>query len=100
MKKSAIAGLCTLGLLVAAGAYEGIAIASDPLTLAEFNEIKAGSSVRTLLRYASTCQQENKTEPADNYPVTWTCYGADGSSNAVFFYSEGVLFSKSQTGLQ
>lgn len=99
MKKSAIAGICSLGLLVAVAVYEGNAAASDPLTLAEYQMIKAGSSEKTLLRYASTCQQEDESEPSDGYPVTWTCYGADGTSSAVFFYSEGVLFSKAETGL-
>ncbi|GAU70392.1 hypothetical protein SSP35_19_00280 [Streptomyces sp. NBRC 110611] len=102
MTKSAIAGLCGLGLglLVAIGAYEGFAAAGDPLTLAEYQQIKAGSDEKTLFRYASTCQQEHEASPADGYPVTWTCYGADGTSNAVFFYSDGVLFSKAETGLR
>lgn len=98
MKKSAIAGGCILGLFVIAGAYQGTAATSDPLTLAEFHRLKAGSSEKLLFTYASTCQQDSEKLP-DDYPVTWTCYGADGSSNAVFFYSEGVLFSKAQTGL-
>ncbi|MGW1376861.1 hypothetical protein ACWD6P_21670 [Streptomyces sp. NPDC002446] len=100
MKKSAIAGVSILGLLVAVGAYEGCAATNDPLTLAEYQQIKAGSSDKTLSRFASTCQQESETEPADGYPVTWTCYGADGVGSAVFFYSEGELFSKTETGLQ
>ncbi|MFG2140082.1 hypothetical protein [Streptomyces sp. NPDC048650] len=100
MKKSAIAGVSILGLLVIAGAYEGSALTSDPLTLAEFQRIKAGSRQKALLKFASTCQKESETGPADGYPTTWTCYGADGSSSAVFFYSEGVLFSKAETGLQ
>ncbi|MEU9123157.1 hypothetical protein AB0C96_25390 [Streptomyces sp. NPDC048506] len=100
MTKSAIAGICSLGLLLAAGAYAGSAVASDPLTLAEYQQIKAGSSEKVLFRYASTCQQEDKSQPGDGYPITWTCYGADGTSSAVFFYSEGVLFSKAETGLQ
>ncbi|MFJ9417123.1 hypothetical protein ACIRPT_23455 [Streptomyces sp. NPDC101227] len=100
MKKSAIAGIFLLTLLLAVGIYKASALTSDPLTLAEFNEIKAGSSEQTLLRYASTCQQESEAGDTRGYPVTWTCYGADGSSNAVFFYSEGELFSKAQTGLQ
>ncbi|MEU5237159.1 hypothetical protein ACFW9M_23305 [Streptomyces lydicus] len=99
MKKSAIAGICSLCLLAAAVAYESSAAANDPLTLAEYEQIKAGSSQQTLFRFASTCQQEDESEPGDGYPVTWTCYGADGTSSAVFFYSKGVLFSKSQTGL-
>ncbi|AJT62087.1 hypothetical protein [Streptomyces chattanoogensis] len=99
MKKSAIAGVCLLGLFAVAAAYEGSTLANDPLTLAEYNQIKAGSKAKILLRFANTCQQEDETEHT-GYPVTWTCYGADGSSNAVFFYSEGVLFSKAQTGLQ
>ncbi|GES28351.1 hypothetical protein AB0G60_00520 [Streptomyces angustmyceticus] len=98
MKKSAIAGVCVLGLLVIAGAYQGSAATSDPLTLAEYHKLKAGSSQKLLFTYASTCQQDSE-KVADDYPVTWTCYGADGSSSAVFFYSEGVLFSKAQTGL-
>ncbi|MDT0456338.1 hypothetical protein RM550_11375 [Streptomyces sp. DSM 41527] len=98
MKKSAIAGVCILGLLVIAGAYQGSTASTDPLTLAEYQKIKAGSSEKILFTYASTCQQESE-KPAEDYPLTWTCYGADGSSSAVFFYSEGVLFSKAQTGL-
>ncbi|MGX1761454.1 hypothetical protein ACWIG5_31870 [Streptomyces lydicus] len=98
MKKSAIAGGCILGLLVIAGAYQGSTASTDPLTLAEYHKIKAGSSQKTLFTYASTCQRENE-KPVEGYPLTWTCYGADGSSSAVFFYSEGVLFSKAQTGL-
>ncbi|MFG2290649.1 hypothetical protein ACGFOU_31785 [Streptomyces sp. NPDC048595] len=100
MKKSVIAGVGALGLLMAAGVYEVSAATSDPLTLAEYWKIKAGSSQKTLLKYANTCQQETEAEPAENYPVTWTCYGVDGISSAVFFYSEGELFSKTQTGLQ
>ncbi|ARF59086.1 hypothetical protein [Streptomyces gilvosporeus] len=100
MKKSAIAGLGLLGLLAAAGAYESSTLASDPMSLAEYNAIKVGSSEKDLLRYATTCQQEDKAAPGDGYPVTWTCYGADGSSNAVFFYSRGQLFSKSESGLE
>ncbi|MGW7578154.1 hypothetical protein [Streptomyces sp. NPDC054765] len=98
MKKSAIAGGCILGLLVIAGAYQGSAVANDPLTLAEYERIGAGSSEKVLFTFANTCQQESE-KLADSYPVTWTCYGADGSSSAVFFYSEGVLFSKAETGL-
>ncbi|TJZ58922.1 hypothetical protein FCH28_01840 [Streptomyces piniterrae] len=98
MKKSAIAGGCVLGLLVIAGACKGSATAGDPLTLAEYQKIKAGSSAETLFRYATTCQQDGETQPADGYPTTWTCFGTDGSS-AVFFYSEGELFSKAQSGL-
>ncbi|MFG2533276.1 hypothetical protein [Streptomyces sp. NPDC048516] len=98
MKKSAIAGGCILGLLVIAGAYQGSTSTTDPLTLAEYEKIKAGSSEKTLFTYASTCQRDSE-RPAEGYPLTWTCYGADGSSSAVFFYSEGVLFSKAQTGL-
>jgi len=99
VKKSAIAGGSLLGLLVIAGAYQGFAVSSDPLTLAEYRKIKAGSSQKLLRAYANTCQQDGESEPGGRYPVTWTCYGADGSSNAVFFYSEGVLFSKAETGL-
>ncbi|GLW18741.1 hypothetical protein ACFXN2_04925 [Streptomyces kronopolitis] len=99
MKKSAIAAGSLLGVLVIAGAYQGFAVASDPLTLAEYRKIRAGSTEQLLRTYASTCQQDGETEPGGRYPVTWTCYGADGSSNAVFFYSEGVLFSKAETGL-
>ncbi|MEU5209025.1 hypothetical protein [Streptomyces sp. NPDC020742] len=99
MKTSVIAGLCSLALLVGIGIYEGSAAADDPLTLAEYQKIKAGSSEQTLLQYATTCQQEDKAQPHDGYPITWTCYGADGASSAVFFYSKGVLFSKAQTGL-
>ncbi|MFG2827530.1 hypothetical protein ACGFWI_08715 [Streptomyces sp. NPDC048434] len=98
MKKSAIAGGCILGLLVIAGAYQGSSATSDPLTLAEYEKLKAGSREKTLFAYASTCQQDSE-KVADSYPITWTCYGADGSSSAVFFYSEGVLFSKAQSGL-
>ncbi|MEU9115455.1 hypothetical protein AB0D04_27640 [Streptomyces sp. NPDC048483] len=100
MNKSAIAGLCTLTVLLAAGVYEASALTSDPLTLAEFHKLKAGSGEKSLLHYASTCQREDEAEHAAGYPTTWTCYGADGSSNAVFFYSEGELFGKAQTGLQ
>lgn len=100
MKKSAIAGVGILGLLLAVGAYEGSAATSDPLTLAEYQKIKAGSDEKTLIRYANTCQRETQTEPANSYPVTWTCYGTDGISSAVFFYSEGEMFSKTETGLQ
>ncbi|MFF8786134.1 hypothetical protein [Streptomyces sp. NPDC015125] len=98
MKKSAIAGGCILGLLVIVGAYQGSTVTTDPLTLAEYEKLKAGSSEKTLFSYASTCQQDSEKVAAD-YPLTWTCYGADGSSSAVFFYSKGVLFSKAQTGL-
>ncbi|MER0477593.1 hypothetical protein ABR737_04365 [Streptomyces sp. Edi2] len=98
MKKSAIAGVCILGLLVIAGAYQGSTASTDPLTLAEYQKLKAGSSEKTLFTYASTCQRESE-KPAEGYPLTWTCYGADGSSSAVFFYSKGVLFSKAETGL-
>ncbi|UKY47553.1 hypothetical protein [Streptomyces inhibens] len=99
MKKSAIAGGCILGLLIIVGACKVSAATNDPLTLAEFDKIKAGSSEKTLLQYASTCQQDGEAEPAHSDAATWTCFGADGSSNAVFFYSEGELFSKAQTGL-
>ncbi|MFI5524169.1 hypothetical protein [Streptomyces platensis] len=98
MKKSAIAGGCLLGLFVIACAYKGGTDTSDPLSLAEYKKIKAGSSEKTLFAYTNTCRQNSESERADDYPTTWTCYGADGSS-AVFFYSEGVMFSKSQTGL-
>ncbi|MFD3418243.1 hypothetical protein [Streptomyces decoyicus] len=98
MKKSAIAGGCILGLLVIAGAYEGCTATSDPLTLAEYKKIKAGSSEKFLFTFASTCQQDSE-KVAQSYPITWTCYGADGSSSAVFFYSKGVLFSKAESGL-
>ncbi|MFJ5798280.1 hypothetical protein [Streptomyces decoyicus] len=98
MKKSAIAGGCILGLLVIAGAYQGSTAAGNPLTLAEYEKIRAGSSEKVLFAFASTCQQDSE-KLAESYPITWTCYGADGSSSAVFFYSEGVLFSKAQTGL-
>lgn len=99
VKKSAIAAIFSLGLLVAIAVYEGNAAAGDPLTLAEYQKIKAGSNEKILFRYASTCQQEDEAGPSEGYPVTWTCYGADGTSSAVFFYSGGVLFSKAQSGL-
>ncbi|MFE0381256.1 hypothetical protein ACFW1M_38140 [Streptomyces inhibens] len=99
MKKSAIAGGCILGLLINDGASQLTAPNHTPLTLAEFDKIKAGSGEKTLLQYASTCQQDGEAEPAHSDEATWTCFGADGSSNAVFFYSDGELFSKAQTGL-
>ncbi|GAA2603946.1 hypothetical protein ACWCO0_14905 [Streptomyces tubercidicus] len=99
MKKSAIAGGCVLGLFVIACAYKGSATTTDPLSLAEYRKIEAGSSEKTLFAYTNTCQQNSESERADDYPTTWTCYGAEGGSSAVFFYSEGVMFSKSQTGL-
>ena len=99
MKKSAIAGGCILGLFVIACAYKGGTVTNDPLTLAEYRKIKAGSSEKTLFAYTNTCRQNSESERAHDYPTTWTCYGADGSSNAVFFYSEGEMFSKSQSGL-
>ncbi|MGW3010128.1 hypothetical protein ACWC9R_15005 [Streptomyces sp. NPDC001219] len=99
MKKSAIAGGCILSFVVIACAYEGSAATADPLTLAEYRKIKAGSKEKSLFAYTNTCRQNSESDRAHDYPTTWTCYGADGSSNAVFFYSKGVLFSKSQAGL-